>query len=312
MKPILYSQPEGYLVHMADFGTSKDAEYFRAKIADGASWDVLSSGDALASHDVINITKTPVRLPESTLRAGILSVLASVDVGQVSPVFDVTSKDYGVALKVAHVDAGNTPFDEVSGDIRMLLTQQEERSRLTAYEETLRKKANVVINDTELFASPVISGDNAPSADIIPIMTLDELSRDDAPESAEVAEVAESADESAKIPAIAESADDSAETTESPAIAESADETPASADTPEITESVDEMPEPVASADEIPTPAESADEIPAPAESADDKPAEPVAPASDDMPETPESSEPVADITPEVSQDISADKADKE
>ena len=72
------------------------------------------------------------------------------------------------------------------------------------------------------------------------------------------------------------------------------------------------MPEPVASADEIPTPAESADEIPAPAESADDKPAEPVAPASDDMPETPESSEPVADITPEVSQDISADKADKE
>ena len=205
MKNILYTLPEGFMIHMADFGTSADAEYFRAEISGGASWDVLASGDALASHDVVNITKTPIRLPESSLRSGILSVLASLDVGQVSPVFSVTSKDYGVAMKVSHVDAGFTPYSDVSGDIRMLLTQQEERARLTAYEEELRKKASVVINDNELFTSPVISGDNAPSPDILPIMNLVD-------EKPETPATVESADEKPETPATVESADESTET----------------------------------------------------------------------------------------------------
>ena len=270
MKAILYSQPEGFMVHMADFGTSKDAEYFRAEIAKGASWDVLASGDALASHDVINITKSPVRLPASTFRSGILSVLASVDVGTVSPVFTVSSKDYGVALKVSHVDAGNIPYDEVSGDIRTLLTQQEERSRLTAYEEELRGKANVVINDNELFASPVVSGDNTQSADILPIMTLDEASKD---ESAETPEPVASVDE---------------KPSETPATVASVDEKPA--ETPEPVASVDvkpsETPAPVASADvitETPEHAASVDvitETPAPVASVDEKPAETPAPVA--------------------------------
>ena len=225
MKNILYVLPEGFNVHMADFGTSSDAEYFRAKIADGASWDVLASGDELASHDLVNITKTPIRLPESSFRAGILSVLASIDVGQISPVFAVTSNDYGVAMKVAHVDAGFTPYSEVSGDIRMLLTQQEERSRLTAYEEELRKKANVVINDTELFTSPVVSGDNAPSPDILPIMNL-------ADESRETPAVVESVDEKSATPAVVESVDEKPET---PAVAESVDEI---AETPAISQDI--------------------------------------------------------------------------
>ncbi|MBR4196736.1 MAG: SurA N-terminal domain-containing protein, partial [Synergistaceae bacterium] len=278
MKSILYAQPEGFLVHMADFGTSTDAEYFRAEIAGGASWDVLASGDSLASKDVHNITRSPVRLPASTFRAGILSVLASVDVGQVSPVFVVTSDDYGVAMKVAHVDAGNTPFAEVSGDIRSMLMQQEQRNRLAAYEQALRSKANVVINDEELFRSPAISQDKEPSADILPIITPEEPAKSEdtpAPVVTESADVAET-----PAPVVNESADDKAETP-APAVNESADvaETPA----PAVTESADdtaETPAPAVneSADEhteTPAPAvtESADvaETPAPAvnESAD-------------------------------------------
>ncbi len=330
MKAILYSQPEGFMVHMADFGTSADAEYFRAEIAGGASWDVLASGE-LASHDVINITKSPVRLPASTFRSGILSVLASVDVGTVSPVFAVSSKDYGVALKVSHVDAGNIPYDEVSGDIRTLLTQQEERSRLTAYEESLRSKANVVINDNELFASPVVSGDNTQSADILPIMTLDDASKD---ESAETPATVASADEPAETSAPVTSVDENPAETPTPVA--SVDEKPA--ETPATVTSVDvkltETPAPVASADEKPaeTPATvtSVDvkltETPAPVASADVKPSEtpesvasvdekpaetpePVA-STDVITETPatESADAVTEAKPEVSQDISADK----
>ena len=295
MKAILYSQPEGFTVHMADFATSADAEYFREKIAAGESWDVLASGDSLASKDVINITKLPVRLPASTFKTGLLSVLDSLDVGQVSPVFEVSSNDYGVAMKVEHVDAGNTPYNEVSGDIRMLLTQQEERMKLTAYQEALRKKADVVINDTELFTSPVVSGDNQ-SGDILPILTLEEASDD--------------------------------EPAETPAVV--SDEKPAETPEPVAEEKTEETPAIVSDEKHVETPVTVSDEKPVETPVVDEKPAETPAPVSEEKTaETPapvvsedktaETPEPVAvsddtpavtvtETTPEVSQDISADK----
>ena len=218
MKGILFSRPEGFMIHMADFNTSADAESFRAKIADGGSWDVVASNDT-ASMDVINITKTPVMLPSSALTAGRLGVLASLDIGTVSPVFEISSGDYAVAMKASHVEAGSTPYDEVSGDIKMLLTQQEERNRLSAYEASLRQKANVVINDEELFASPVTSKDNEQSGDVLPIMIVEESSDEEAEE-------AESEDEPEETPAIVEVSEDTPE--EAPAPVEAVSE-----DTPE-------------------------------------------------------------------------------
>ena len=227
MKNILYAQPEGFMVHMANFNTSGDAENFRTMIASGASWDVVASGDSLASMDVINITRSPVRLSASTFRSGILSVLASADVGQVSPVFAVSSNDYGVALKVSHVDAGNTPFDEVSGDIRTMLTQQEERNRLSSYEASLRAKASVVVNDTELFASPAVSQDNTQSGDVLPIITLEETSNDET-EEPEAPAVSEDKPEETPAPVETVSVDTAPET---PAVVETVSE-----DKPAVTE----------------------------------------------------------------------------
>ena len=170
MKDILYSRPEGFMIHMADFNTPEDAEKFRARIAGGESWDVVASGD---SAGAINITNSPVMLPESALKTGTLSVLDSIDVGTVSPLFEVASGDYAVALKASHVESGTTPYDEVSADIRVLLTQQEERNRLAAYEESLMNKAVVVINDNELFASPAEPQNDEQSGDILPVMNVE-------------------------------------------------------------------------------------------------------------------------------------------
>ncbi|MBQ6971487.1 MAG: SurA N-terminal domain-containing protein, partial [Synergistaceae bacterium] len=181
MKGIMYSRPEGFMLHLADFRTSADAEYFRDMIAGGESWDVIASGDALASRDVINITKSPVMLPASAFKIGVLSVLDSLDVGAVSPVFEVGSGDYAVAVKTSHVEAATTPYSELSRDIRNLLIQQEERIRILAYEAALRQKANVVINDEELFASTVTSNDEEQSGDIFPIVSVEEVSSDESP-----------------------------------------------------------------------------------------------------------------------------------
>ena len=127
------------------------------------------SSDALASHDVINVTRNPVFLPATAFNAGTLNVLASLDVGKVSPVFAVSSGDFAVAVKTEHVAASVRPYSEVSGDIKNLLTGQEERKKLEDYQKYLLGKAQLVINDQELFARPAVSEDKAPAVeDVIP------------------------------------------------------------------------------------------------------------------------------------------------
>ena len=285
MKGILFSRPEGFMIHMADFNNSADAEKFRAMISDGGSWDVVVSNDT-ASMDVINITKTPVMLPSSALTTGTLGVLASLDIGTVSPVFEISSGDYAVAMKASHVEAGSTPYDEVSGDIKMLLTQQEERNRLSAYEESLRQKASVVINDEELFASPAVSQDNAQSGDVLPIMIVEETSDDEEPEETP-APVTVSEDKPEEVPAPVEVvSEDKPEETPVPVEEVSEDkpeQTPVT-----VEEVVEEKPE------EVPAPVETVSE---------DKPEEtpvPVEEVSEDKPEqTPVTVEEVVEEKPE-------------
>ena len=169
MKNLLYSRPEGYNLHMADFRTSADAEFMHSKLVAGEAWAAIVSNDELASRDVINVTSTPVFLPVSAFATGALSVLASLDVGTPSDVFSVGSSDFAVALKTEHVEARVSSYDEVSADIKSLLGQQEERRRLTEFQTALRNRAQVVINDQELFARQVVSEEKAPAVeDVIP------------------------------------------------------------------------------------------------------------------------------------------------
>jgi len=151
MKTLFYTQPEGFMVHMADFNNSKDAEAFRAKLTAGESWDVIASEDKPESGEIVNITKTPVFLPASALRMGTLSNMASLDIAEPSEVFAVSSTDFAVGMKASHVDQTTRPYAEVSADIRTLLTQEEQRKRLADYEQTLMTKAQLVINDADLF-----------------------------------------------------------------------------------------------------------------------------------------------------------------
>ena len=189
MKNLIYSKPEGFMIHAANFNKKEDAEVLREKLVSGGSWDVIVSNDELASHDVINITREPVFLPSTALTTGAFSVLASLDVGVVSPVFEVTSSDFAVGLKTSHVDASVTPYDEVSADIRTLLTQQEQRNRLAAYETSLKNKAQVTINDESLFAKNAVTSPDETAPEIA-IDDIVEESSDSTTESESKAETA--------------------------------------------------------------------------------------------------------------------------
>ncbi|MBQ9403620.1 MAG: SurA N-terminal domain-containing protein [Synergistaceae bacterium] len=174
MKNFIYSKPEGFMIQLANFNSNQAAEDMRSRIKSGQSWAAIASADVLASKDVINITKEPVFLPSSALRSGFLSVLDSLDVGQISPVFSVSSNDFAVALKTEHVDASLTPYNEVSADIKATLRNQEERRRLTDYQAELMSKAQVVINDKSLFERPVVSEDKK-ADEVSPEFVVEEL-----------------------------------------------------------------------------------------------------------------------------------------
>ena len=203
MKNLIYAKPEGFMVHMADFNTSADAENFRARLLNGESWDIIASNDVL-SKDVINITKTPVYLPTTAFNSGVLTALASVDVLVPSPVFSVASYDFAVGLKASHVEASVTPYDEVSADIKTLLTQQEQRSRLDEYEKSLREKANVVVHDQSLFAKtekPESAPEFIISEDFEPVSNdvVEEETSEDVAEVIEIEEVSEDVEEAEEV-----------------------------------------------------------------------------------------------------------------
>ena len=178
IKDQLFRTPAGVNLQVARFGASADAEALRAKLQAGTDWVQATSGDALASMDVLSVTREPLFLPESAFESGVLAELASLDVGAVSSVFSPASGDFSVAVKTERVSESVRPYEDVSSDVRAFLRSQEERRKLNDYEAALMAKAEVVIYDASLFpasadaaasAEPqAVSTDASASADVEP------------------------------------------------------------------------------------------------------------------------------------------------
>ena len=99
--------------------------------------------------------------------------MKSLDVGQVSPVLELSSSDFAVGLKSEKVAERTTPYEEVSADIRMLLRQQKERQSFEDFEKSLMEK--VVIHDASLFADPEPASADVPAAGAV---SMDRVSGD--------------------------------------------------------------------------------------------------------------------------------------
>ena len=182
MKDMFYRTPEGFRVHMAAYDNEEEAESLRARLVSGDTWDQAVSDDKAVSRDVANITKEPVFLPVSAFSSGMFLPLASLDVGEVSPVFPLSSagdapasSDYAVGLKVEHVAESVRSYDDVSADIRLMLREQETRQRLAAFQNELMEKAQVVVYDTSLFPQPKAE---TASSDVTPEPAQSEASAD--------------------------------------------------------------------------------------------------------------------------------------
>jgi hypothetical protein len=175
-KNLFFRQPGGFNVSLANFVSQDEAEKVRGLLLEGMSWEAATSGDVVDPAKVRNVTTVPTFVPESVFD-DLLAPMKSLDLGVVSPVFEITSDDFAVGVKNEAVDEKISPYDEVSADIRMLLQQQKERTAMTNFSQGLLGRARVVIHDPDLFPSqreeevlPVTEADVsiAASADIAP------------------------------------------------------------------------------------------------------------------------------------------------
>jgi hypothetical protein len=150
-KDLFFRRAPGFMVNLADFSDREEAEKLRVALLGGASWDVAVSGDAVDRSKVINVTTSPVFVPDASFEAGgSLEAMASDDLHAVSSVFELSSGDFVVGVKTEAVAERVSPYDEVSADIKSLVMRQKERDALSAFSQSLLDRAKVVILDKEL------------------------------------------------------------------------------------------------------------------------------------------------------------------
>lgn len=171
-KTFLFSKPAGARFDLAHLKTRDAAEKFRLEAENpGMSWDEVLSADPMP-EDLLDktVSSAPVFVADRTMSDDErFRPLISLDLNVPSPVIEVESDDYMVAVKRSVEEAGAIPFDEVSADLRAMMQQQEEQAAFSRYQQELVSRAQVVIEDHELFPAPV-------SEDLMPIVDAPETS----------------------------------------------------------------------------------------------------------------------------------------
>ncbi len=121
---------------------------------DNSQWDALlknaASGDVKES---ISYDK-PIFIAESGLQDKFAS-LKELPIGGVSSPIEIASNDYMVILNRENVEEKILSFDEVSGDIKTLLTNQKNQEAQRQYISGLKEEAKIEILDTTIFPQPV-------------------------------------------------------------------------------------------------------------------------------------------------------------
>ncbi len=153
LKLLFFHSPAGYTMDFIRLRTKDNADKILAALAEGKEWK--EAVGIAASADVIEKTPEtgPVFVPESGFKDS-LSPLAALAIGEVSPAMEIASSDILIAVKREKVEEKTAPFEEVSGDVKALLTEEKNREAQANFFKGLRERTSVVILDHDLFPKP--------------------------------------------------------------------------------------------------------------------------------------------------------------
>ncbi|MDL2298805.1 SurA N-terminal domain-containing protein [Synergistaceae bacterium OttesenSCG-928-D05] len=151
-KGFLYRQPAGMKLNIATFTNKGDAEDARKKIAGGAEWDATLNAVGATLRGFTPYA-TPELMPENIM-TGPFEVLKGLGVNKVSPVIEITSDDFSIAINRGKESERVLPYEEVSADLQANLRNQKIQMRQNEVFQELVSRANVEILDAEIFPAP--------------------------------------------------------------------------------------------------------------------------------------------------------------
>lgn len=143
----------GFTMNLAHFSSLEAAQKAFNEITGGKKWD--DSMKEAKSGDVLEFIPydAPVFIAAEQL-SNEAAYLKNQPMNTVSKPVEIASGDYLMAIKRTEQKAGKATFDEISGDIEMMLRGQRGQSLQSQFIQDLKNRAVIEILDKEFFKTP--------------------------------------------------------------------------------------------------------------------------------------------------------------
>ena len=166
MKQLFFHSPAGYTMDFIRVKSSGEAEKILAVMSEGKEFK--DAVGAVISTDIIEKTPAsgPVFVPESGFRDKLAS-LSGLEINKPTPAIELASNDILVAVKREKVEEKTSSFEEVSGDVKAVLTEEKLRAGQAEFFKGLRERTNIVILDPTLFPKPEEKKEAPVSQDVV-------------------------------------------------------------------------------------------------------------------------------------------------
>jgi len=152
-KSLFFHSPAGYTMDYARLKNEAAAAKIVEEVRQGGEWNAV--WDSVASDDLVERTPEtgPVFVPESAFKEQ-LAAFAELELGMIGGPAQIADDDFFVGVKREKVEESTVAYDEVSGDVKALLTEEKRREAQSSFFRELRGKASVMIHDFDLFPKP--------------------------------------------------------------------------------------------------------------------------------------------------------------
>ncbi len=158
----MVTKQAGFNMNLAHFSNMQAAQKAYDEVSAGKKWD--DAMKSAKSGDVLDFIpyEAPVFIPTAQLTDK-AAYLKTQPLNTVTKPVEIASGDFLLGIKRTEQKEGTAPFDEISGDVEMMLRGQKGQQLQSKFIQDMKSRANIEILDEDLFKTPepaiVKSGD---------------------------------------------------------------------------------------------------------------------------------------------------------
>lgn len=149
----MVTKQAGFDMNLAHFGTMQAAQKAYNEVSGGKKWDEVMG--SAKSGDVLDFTPydAPVFIATEQL-PDTVAYLKTQPMNTPTKPVEIGSDDILIAIKRKEQKSGTAPFDEISGDVEMMLRGQKGQQLQSQFIQDMKSRANIEILDEDLFKTP--------------------------------------------------------------------------------------------------------------------------------------------------------------